>query len=171
MSDQPTHIFPTLHKDKHSKLVAFPLGAQALSRLLEGVPQHDLLTCGFTAGDHADREKTIVSVLMLMYRKSAQQFASSKHDVDRGAFDSQWLITVFAVPTELRHEIKSALIESRTVGSETVESELEKTVRPWLLEQFAIHGKTGECTLILRYDRFQKTFSQSTQKSIQLDRA
>jgi hypothetical protein len=34
VSDQALHIFPTLHRDKHSKLVAFPVGAEVLSRLL-----------------------------------------------------------------------------------------------------------------------------------------
>ncbi len=36
--DRP-HIFPTRYRGKHGKSVSFPVGAEILSRALDGVPQ------------------------------------------------------------------------------------------------------------------------------------
>jgi hypothetical protein len=164
MNPAINHVFPTLHKDKHSKLVAFPLGAEKLSRLLEGVPQHANLTCSFYAGNpHRDRIglKGIISVLQVMYRQQSKSLYHSKESSERGAFDPKWSIIVFSVPQEFRHEIKIALIES----------ELERTVRPWLLEQFVFHGRPGECILYLRYDSTHKVFLSSMQGMVLADQA
>lgn len=157
MSDPATHIFPTLHRDKHSKLVAFPVGAEVLSRLLEGVPQHALMTCSFYAGNpQRNQGKPIIQVLHLMYRKQGRSFFDSRTAGERGVFDPRWSVTVFSVPQHLRHEIRTALIDT----------ELEETVRPWLLEHHHLTGKTGEYALVLEYDTLNKTFLRSTRGSV-----
>ncbi len=160
MSDQPPHIFPTLHRDKHSKLVAFPVGAEVLSRLLEGVPQHALMTCSFYAGNpHRDRGP-IIHVLHLMYRQRARTFFDAKTADESGVFEPRWSVTVFSVPSDLRQEIRTALMDT----------ELAQTVRPWLLEHHHLTGKTGEYALVLEYDTVQKTFLRSTQGSVLPDK-
>ena len=158
------HIFPTLHKDNHSRLVAFPLGAEKLSRLLEGVPQHPHLTCSFYAGNpHINRgaARGVIFVLQVLYRQQSKNLYYSKESSERGAFKPSWSILVYSVPQEYRQEIKTALIES----------EIEMVVRPWLLEQFIVHGRTGERALMLRYDTTQKVFLSSTQGLVLPDKA
>jgi hypothetical protein len=51
MTDSSNHIFPTTHRSRHSKFLSYPVGAELLSRALDGVPQHGAISCDFTAGN------------------------------------------------------------------------------------------------------------------------
>jgi hypothetical protein len=56
------HIFPTLDRTKHSKLMAYPIGTEALSRALDGAPQHAMMTCDFFAGNpHHEENNSILA--------------------------------------------------------------------------------------------------------------
>ena len=64
------HIFPTNHRDKHGKSVSFPLGAEVLSRALDGIAQHAMIGCHFIAGDMERRQvKPQEHVLHAVYSK------------------------------------------------------------------------------------------------------
>jgi hypothetical protein len=146
------HIFPTSHRDKHAKTVSFPLGAEALSRTLDGVPQHDLLTCSFYAGGpHADKDKEQIHLLHVTYRQRARSFFDSGDAGARGLFDPRWSITVFAVPKGLRHLAKTLLLEQG----------LPALARPWLIKHAPLTGQTGSAGLVLKLDVFDKTLTST----------
>jgi hypothetical protein len=156
------HVFPTSHRDKHGKAVSFPLGAELLSRALDGVPQHEALTCSFHAGDiQRHPGKPMLHVMHVMYRKQARSFHHAQDAGDRGVFDPKWSITIFAVPTALRHEIKSSLAGQV----------LADVVRPWLIAQAGVTGKSGECALTLEYDTEEKLMRANTREALQPERA
>jgi hypothetical protein len=142
------HIFPTLGRIKPSKLLAYPIGVEALSRGLDGVPQHDLLACDFSAGNphHEQQYRERLYIMAFSYEKIPRSFHHSQASGERGVFDPRWHMHVYAVPAELRADIKQLLIADT----------LPQVVRPWLVEHSPITGKTGGAALILHYDRTQK---------------
>jgi hypothetical protein len=143
MTDTAPHIFPTSSRAKHSHLVSYPIGAEALSRALDGVPQHSMLACSFYAGNaHQHLDEPHQLVLSVVYRKRARSFFDGGDAGSRGVFDPRWTISVFAIGREVRHAVKTSLLSEG----------LPKIVRPWLIDMAAVTGKTGECGLSLRYD-------------------
>jgi hypothetical protein len=156
------HIFPTTHRDKHGKVVSFPAGAELLSRALDGVPQHEALTCSFFAGNiQQDPGRRVFHVMHVTYRKQARSFHHAQSAGESGVFDPKWSITVFAVPSTLRHEIKMALVDQM----------LPDVVRPWLMEKADVTGRTGDCALVLEYDADGKAMRQSKREALQPERA
>jgi hypothetical protein len=137
------YVFPTLSRAKHSHLVSYPLGAEALSRALDGVPQHAALACHFIAGNtHQHLDKLRQLALSSAYQRRERSFNDGQEAQARGVFLPRWTITVFAIPKTQRHEIKTALL---TDG-------LPNILRPWLVEHAAHLGKTGGCAINLEYD-------------------
>jgi hypothetical protein len=141
----PPHVFPTLDRPRHSKLMGYPIGAEALSRALDGVPQHGLITCNFFASNpHHEQNKLPLAYFMsASYSKEARSFHHGQSADVRGVFDPRWKILIHAVSVTLRAAIKRALLEDG----------LQSVVRPWLIENAALTGKTGGAALILHYDR------------------
>jgi hypothetical protein len=159
MSD---HIFPTKSRTKHSKLQSYPLGAQVLSRALDGVPQHDQVACTFYAGNpNADKNKDRIFVMSVVYEKQARSFHHSEDADERGVFDPRWTIHVYAVASELRHEIKTALLENG----------LPDYTQKWLIEHAYLTGKTGGAALWLEYDVVDKCLIATRKTGIQPDSA
>jgi hypothetical protein len=104
-------IFPTTFRGKHPKLVAYPIGAEALSLALADVPQADRLTCTFSAGSpHSGRHiREIENVLWIGYRRMPVSFFdSAERAKQRGNVD--WTINVYAVEASKRSAIKQTLI-------------------------------------------------------------
>jgi hypothetical protein len=123
MAAPELHIFPTSSRSKHSKEVSYPIGAEALSQALEGVPQHDRIVCDFYGGRPHDDGKPQIYVLNARYEKQARRFSDSGSALERGVFDPRWTISIFAVPRQLRGEIKLLLLEQG----------LPEIVRPWFI--------------------------------------
>jgi hypothetical protein len=156
------YIFPTLHRDKHSHLVSYPLGAEALSRALDGVPQHAMLTCQFFAGNtHQRLDNPLHLAMAASYQRRQRSFYDGQDADARGVFLPRWTITVFAVPRTLRHAIKTAV---HTEG-------LPSIVRPWLIENASISGRTGNCAINLDYDVAEDKLVATARSAIQPDRA
>jgi hypothetical protein len=143
MSELP--LFPTLDRPKHSKLMAYPIGAEALSRALDGVPQHRMIACDFFAGNphHEQNKRASIYFMAVSYERVARSFHHSQSSAERGVFDPRWRIHIYAVPVETRAAIKRLLMEDV----------LQSVVRPWLMENASNTGKTGGAALILHYDR------------------
>jgi hypothetical protein len=147
-TEAPAHIFPTSHRDKHAKTLSFPLGAEALTRALDGVPQHGMLTCSFYAGSpHRDPQDDAHFLLQVTYRRRARSFNDGGDAAERGVLDPRWAITVFAVPQGLRHLAKTLLLEQG----------LPALARPWLIKHAGLTGQTGGAGLVLKLDVFDKT--------------
>jgi hypothetical protein len=162
MAATELHIFPTSYRIKHSKEVSYPIGAEALSRQLAGVPQHDLITCHFLAGyPQYDVGKPQFYVLNVVYEKQARKFHDSKSALERGVFDPRWYISVFAVPRHLRGAIKLLLIEQA----------VPDVVRPWLIEKSHLTGRTGGSVLWLEYVRADHVFKSTTREDLAPERS
>jgi hypothetical protein len=161
MIDPAPHIFPTRDRAKHSHLVSYPLGAEALSRALDGVPQHADLSCSFIAGNtHQFLDKPRQLCLSVVYQRRERLFNDGPQSEVRGVYAPRWSITVFAVPRDVRHAIKTVLM---TVG-------LPEMVRPWLIDNAGIIGKTGHIALNLEYDRLDEVLVQDRRQAILPDR-
>lgn len=161
MTESELHIFPTSSRSKHSKEVSYPIGAEALSHRLEGVPQHDLITCNFYGGRPHDDGKPQIYVLNACYEKRSRRFSDSGSALERGVFDPRWTIRVYAVPRQLRGEIKLLLIEQG----------LPDLIRPWLIAKSHLTGQTGGTTLWLEYVRADKVFTTTLREEIAPDRS
>jgi hypothetical protein len=159
--DEP-HVFPTLSRAKHSHLVSYPIGAEALSRALDGVPQHRMLACDFYAGSaHQHLDMTLQLVLSVVYRRHPGAFHFGRDAASRGVFDPRWTIGVFAIGRVIRHAVKTRLL---------VEG-LPDLVRPWLLDAASVTGKSGECGLTLHYDSVEHIFVPRISNALLPDRS
>jgi hypothetical protein len=157
------HVFPTLDRPKHSKLLGYPIGSEALSHALGGVLQHQLITCSFFAGNphHAENRKRLIYFMAVTYSKEARSFYHGQSADVRGVFDPRWKIMIHAVPVELRGIIKRLLLENV----------LEQIVRPWLVEKAVLTGKTGGAALILQYDRVNECITSESREGIAPERS
>jgi hypothetical protein len=161
LEEDAPFIIPTSSRAKHSKLVSYPIGAEILSRALDGVPQQRALTCTFSAGNpHRDVGKEIIRVMYVHYRKRARTFYDGEDAASRGVFAAFWDVWVYDVLVEQRAEIKKQLVE---VGLPTM-------VRPWLIANAKIEGKIGEAVIKLDYNTSIKTLISSTNNGIQPER-
>ena len=145
------HIFPTTDRGKHAKSVSYPVGAEALSRVLFDVPQAHLITCSFygggTAGNRMDRESHLI--LQASYSKRGRMFQDGPLSQERGVYDPKWHISVFAVPVAVRHAVKTLLINEA----------LPHAVRSWFLNQSDIDTRSGGIALWLTYTVADGTIS------------
>jgi hypothetical protein len=161
MAETELHIFPTTIRIKHSQELSYPIGAEALSRSLEEVPQRELITCSFSTGRQHDDGKPQIYVLNVRYQKQARNFYHGKSAEVHGVFEPRWEITVFSVPRQLRGAIKLLLIEQG----------LPELVRPWLIAKNHLTGQTGGSALWLEYVRADKVFVTTTREDIAPDRS
>jgi hypothetical protein len=161
MTETKPHIFPTSSRSKHSKEVSYPIGAEALSKALDGVPQHDRIVCDFYGGRPHDDGKPQIYVLNARYEKQARRFSDSGSALERGVFDPRWTISVYAVPRQLRGEIKLLLLEQG----------LPEIVRPWFITKSHLTGQTGGTALWMEYVRADKMFKTTTREEISPERA
>lgn len=159
--DAAPHIFPTLHRDKHGKTVSFPLGAEVLSRTLDGVPQHAMIGCHFIVADMERRPvKPQEHVLHIVYRKQMRQHHHAKDTDEDGVLDPHWSLSVFAVPSTLRHQVKELLVKDC----------IPNVVLPWLLANADISGRTGQRALAILFDTVNGLLLHETSDNLLPDR-
>ena len=162
MEDPQLHIFPTTYRIKHSKELSYPIGAGALSHQLNGVPQHDLITCTFSTGyPQYDDGKPQFHVIHFVYSQRARNFHDGKFAHERGVFDPRWEIRIFTVPRQLCGAIKSILIDRV----------LPDIVRPWLIEKSHLTGQIGGSSLAIEYIRADETSKYTTKEDIAPERS
>jgi hypothetical protein len=156
------HIFPTRSRTKLAKSQSYPIGAEALSRALAGVPQHDQIACDFYAGNpSADKHKDRIFVMRVAYQKQARAFHHAETAHNHGVFDPRWTISVYGVATVYRNDVKTALLE---IG-------LPDFARNWLVENDHLTGKTGGATLWLEFDVIEKRLIKTQKANLEPDRA
>jgi hypothetical protein len=153
-----THIFPTRDRPKVSKLLAYPIGAEALSRALDGVPQHGDITCDFFAGNphHEQHKRALLYFMAVTYEKFARSFHHSQASAERGVFDPRWQIHVYAVPAQTRAAIKRLLLDDV----------LPNIVHPWLKQKASLTGRTGGAALVLHYDRENDVITSESREGL-----
>ena len=155
-------IFPTHDRQKHSKLVAYPIGAESLSVALADVPQAEYLSCSFFAGNpHSGRHiRAIENVLWVGYRRSPVSQSDSAERA-RQRIIPVWSIDVYAVEASLRSPIKNALTRSA----------LPDIVRPWLLQHKTIGNAVGGDGLWLTYEVATKKLHVEERNSLEPEQA
>ena len=155
------HIFPTRDRGKHGKSVSFPVGAKILSRALDSVPQHAPIGCHFTVGDMERRPvKHLEHVMHGVYSRHVRQFHHERSAKIHGVFDPNWAISVFAVPSPLRHSIRTLLITDA----------LPNIVRPWLIANGDVTGRAGNRELMMMFNTIDGVLVHDTRDTIMPDR-
>lgn len=102
-------MIPTKYKQKLPRFLAYPLGAQAISDALVGVPQYDLFSLRFSRHDYDPRVDGKPLTIAARYTKYNVRLSSS-HDLEEsGFYDPQWDATIYAVPRPLNARIRNAL--------------------------------------------------------------
>lgn len=162
MEEEALYIIPTQDRDRHSKLLSYPVGAELLSRAFLGVLQLKSFTCNFTAKDpHLEKVTEDWRVLVVGYRRRPRSFFDGKHSASRGVFDPFWDIKIYAVLSDHLAAIKKALVE---IGLPTM-------VRPWLIENASLEGQIGEAKITLHYDTSTKTLYSEVTDNMLPERA
>jgi hypothetical protein len=162
LEEEAVFIIPTRSRDKHSKLLSYPVGAELLARAFVGVPQLKSFNCDFTAkAPHLEKARDDWRVMMVGYRKRPRSFFDGKHSASWGVFDPFWDIKIYAVLSDHRAAIKKALVE---IGLPTM-------VRPWLIENASLDGQIGEAKITLHYDTSTKTLYSEVTDNMLPERA
>ena len=125
-------VIPTMSKAKISRDLSYPIGAEAISRAVERVPQFPLLRLQFYLGsDHFLRRGN--------YEFLRAEYLNNSTPVDEYPVSHlykrppqyQWEIVVQPVPCVHRHRIKTYIVES-ALGE----------IREWLVQR-AEYGQNG----------------------------
>jgi hypothetical protein len=137
LSEQPSvakpHIFPTRgRRDKHSRLLSYPIGAEILSRSLDGVPQHAMIDCVFRAGNpHLQRRVPHLTVLTLTYNGQPLSRTVPMWWIKRGWLEPGWTIRVNAIPRKFSNDVRLKLVEDVLPGR----------IRDWLIHKAPLDGQ------------------------------
>jgi hypothetical protein len=99
--------------------MAYPIGAEAISRELTDVPQFEKLVIWFTttnfafASDfrEARRKNEPYKIFEVSMIHIDKYFSAPKQFIDEGFYQEHWEIHVYAVPRELKSAAKRLLIE------------------------------------------------------------
>jgi hypothetical protein len=138
------HIFPTGFREKIGKDFAFAAGAEMLSRALDGVAQHALMSCSFFGSqDHALKQADALLICQVTYAKRGRTFHDAQSANETGVFDARWSITMRVIPLADRAAVRQLLLETG----------LPKLVKPWLDRHAHLTGQTGEACLDIIYHR------------------
>jgi hypothetical protein len=147
-------VFPTSHKAKISKSMSYPIGAEALSAALEGVPQSALISLWFghastsiaLRAGHASRYK----ILSAFYSHHLpNQFSANR--LRESFYGPKWHLYVYEVPRQHRHAVRSLL-----------DSEGLPRVGVWLRNMADITEREGHCQIDLILDEAQMTLQYET---------
>jgi hypothetical protein len=107
-------LIPTKWKDDLPKQLSYPIGAELVSQYLKGIPQYAELELRFSfhTGDlHSILNAEIIEVMDAMYRKIEKSLSFSRSPEDNKWLNPYWAISVYPVPSHLRHRIRQACID------------------------------------------------------------
>ncbi len=110
-------LIPTLHKDKLPKGFSYPVGAKEISDAMTNAPQYALMRLVFHDRDtfwasefkERIRNNKVVKVIEIEYIRSHAYTGAPKHFVESGHFEPKWTVSVYALPTEYRHDVNMAI--------------------------------------------------------------
>ena len=118
-------VIPTMSKAKISRDLSYPVGAEAISRAVEGVPQLTLLRLQFYHWSDLHLRWGKYEFMRVEYLNSAMPL--DEYPVSRlykRPTQYQWEIVVQPVPRVHRHRIKTYIVQHAL-----------PTVREWLVER------------------------------------
>jgi len=152
-----TPLIPTRFRSKIAHTHSYPIGAEAISTALAGVPQFELLELTFSTTWAFQAAATKYSLLHVKYQKRGSLFSASNTMVARGDLEAKWSIHVCPVPRSQRHAVQSKLLVSGL-----------STVRTWLNANTSM--SRGRNTLSLFYDEDTTTLTYEIEKNLEPER-
>ena len=107
------------------KGLSYPVGAEAISSALDGVPQFDELSFAFWCASPSQSLKvpsdteTFVEVLRASFSKISPGATGSNHGVELGWYSEKWALEVYPVPSESKARVREGLLKSGLPGIRT----------------------------------------------------
>jgi len=148
----------TQFKAKLPKRLSYPLGAEAVSQALAGVPQFEQLRLRFR--DHPGtsamefqqvlREGRPYVLLQAAFDRSSMHLSASNSMIADGWYDKKWRITVYPVLREHRHAARLALLRHALPA-----------VKRWLAQPAAARWESGHRRLDFTFDPAAATVTPS----------
>jgi hypothetical protein len=103
-------LIPTRFRSKIAHTHSYPIGAEAISKALEGVPQFERLELTFWDYQFQPHA-TSYKVLEVDYRNLGGFHSASKEMIESGCLDEKWNIHVKPVPRSQRRSVQADLLE------------------------------------------------------------
>jgi hypothetical protein len=113
---EPEHDPPALPTRRRARLprqLSYPLGAKQISKVVDGIPQFDVLELSFARWYYTElfrKENKPVPVLSASYIRSDASPLQSKFDAERQ--DPGWRLTVRPVPNAEAAACRTLLLET-----------------------------------------------------------
>ena len=150
-------LIPTRFKSKIAHTHSYPIGAEAISKALAGVPQ--IADLELTFWDYQFQPlATSYKVLEVAYRKLGSFHSASKDMIERGYLEAKWQITVKPVPRRQRQLVQAQLLERGL-----------PFMKDWLLKN-VVDGRRGRSGLSFSYNEETKVLGHEIATSLEPER-
>ena len=151
-------LIRTSYRARLPRGLSYPVGAQALSQALAGVPQFESLELSFHLHPQLFasqfRENLLaggpLTIFTASYCHMIPGLSASHLMLESGFYDENWELIVFSVPSEKRYAIRERLL---TVGL--------PRVRSWLAEPRSQVWRTGRKHVSLQFDPVEESIHVS----------
>ena len=159
MPDQ-RQIIPTRIKNVTPRFLSYPVGAELISAAIGDVPQLPMLGLCFRSHPGVFKAPTRpFEILTAEYQYHKASRFSSRDPWWERWHEPRWEISIYAVPSPMRHQIKTLLLGEGIARA-----------REWLIKRAIVHGEEGarRRTILfdpgfdnLRFDDFSSVDSQT----------
>lgn len=112
-------LIPTKYKNKIPKGFSFPIGAKDISESLQGIPQYNKFELTFHDRDtfwsskfhERIKGKDFITVIEISYSRYRANISTPKDWEESGYSNPNWVVRVYALPSEYRSNTKTQLLE------------------------------------------------------------
>ena len=152
-------IIPTQYKSKIPHSLSYPVGAEAISEALRGVPQFPELSVHFSYWNQLARHHgtaTPYKVIEVLFSGPLRFFSASLSIEEQIRRSPRWTIGVQAVPRSLRHVIQSKML-----------ADALPSIRGWLLKHPHSPDRGGMHWLAFSFDELKGELVFKEQASVE----
>lgn len=110
-------LIPTKLKSKLSQDLAYPIGAEIISKLFANVPQKENLVIWFTSFNYfvsdfqnLRKQNKPYEIFRVSMIHPLNDLSSSNQFIEEGFYNENWEINVYPVPKELKSVAKQLLV-------------------------------------------------------------
>ena len=150
-------LIPTRFRSKIAHTRSYPVGAEAISKALAGVPQFEHLELTFWDYKFQPLAKSY-KVLEVAYRHLGGFHSASKDMIERGFHEPKWQITVKPVSRGQRHLVQVQLLERGL-----------PYLKEWLTDNTS-DRRRGSSALSFSYDEETKTLGYEVATNLEPER-
>ncbi len=154
-------VIPTAYRAKIAHTLAFPIGAEALSKAFAELPQFTQFEVSF-ASRQWRRSNVVGDVLCLVltvsYRRSGTSLTTGEWAIKHGFLEPRWQITVHPVFRTIKHKVRTSL-EKAMPG-----------VCSWLLANSTAETRLGNLELTLTYNETDDNMSSEVAEKLEPER-